>query len=420
MVRQAHHDIKNRKVSPVERCNDSLNPSKGRGRHRRLEGVMQLCQVTFSTAPPKFREYGNAGGRAPQEGVPNNSRDGCGVSYVAESRITNHKNERNQKVMKKFIKSVTVLTMFSLVLSTVSMVGATSANVNTSLNQDAGGGIPPIVKAKWEMNGPWSSLLGTDASTAAGAQFTPPGVWNGVKKISFCAIVTDPDGVSDINAVYADIYYPQGRAFHPVAGVDNNNAGGGLVNTTSTTQYFTDPDFDYGQNGCGLQVGDEILLTKLTKEQGISLFCTKIKNNNSNLTTFNTGYNYEEICAPTGELEKETAYVYCGDRDISYEDPDGSYLVKVFAQDKAGVSSTILENHFDYLPLTAFAVDFTGVSYGNVKLLTHKIISGDLTFGTANLPTVRNLGNTRLQMNVWQDDMGLGTTNGQPNVQYDA
>ena len=23
-------------------------------------------------------------------------------------------------------------------------------------------------------------------------------------------------------------------------------------------------------------------------------------------------------------------------------------------------------------------------------------------------------------MNVWQDDMGLGTTNGQPNVQYDA
>lgn len=319
--------------------------------------------------------------------------------------------------MKKFIKSFTILTMFSLVLSTVSMVGAT--NVNTSLNQDAGGGIAPIVKAKWEMNGPWTSLFGTDASTAAGAQFSPSGQFEVSKKISFCAVVTDPDGVSDINAVYADIFYPQDRAFHPVAGVDNSNAGGGIL-ANNSTQYFTDPDLDFGENGCGLPVGDEILLTKLTKAQGISLFCTKIQNNNNNLPTFNTNYNYNEICSPTGELEKETAYVYCGDRNISYEDPDGSYLVKVFAQDKAGMSSTILENHFDYLPLTGFEVDFSSVDYGNVKLNTHKIISGDLTFGTANLPTIRNLGNVRLQINITQDDMGLGTTNGLPNVQYDA
>jgi hypothetical protein len=89
--------------------------------------------------------------------------------------------------------------------------------------------------------------------------------------------------------------------------------------------------------------------------------------------------------------------------------------------DKAGVLSDVASNHFRYVPLTSYEVDFNSVSYGNVKLNTHKRISGDKTFSMNDgLPTVRNTGNTRLYMGVMQDDMGLGTTDSVYNVKYDA
>ena len=73
------------------------------------------------------------------------------------------------------------------------------------------------------------------------------------------------------------------------------------------------------------------------------------------------------------------------------------------------------------LPLTGYEVDFTSVDYGAVKLNTHKLISGDITFDPNGVkPSVRNVGNTRLYMEVLQNDMGLGTTDGQWNVEYDA
>ena len=144
---------------------------------------------------------------------------------------------------------------------------------------------------------------------------------------------------------------------------------------------------------------------------------------NYHLPTFNAGYDYDEICAPDGELMKETAKVYCKHTFLKWEDPAGDYRVQVHAADKFGVDSVPLNNTFYYRPLTAFETDFTSVAYGDVKLDTHKIINGDLTFGTSDKPTVRNVGNTRLQMTVWQDDMGLGKTiNGDEwwNVSWDA
>jgi len=91
--------------------------------------------------------------------------------------------------------------------------------------------------------------------------------------------------------------------------------------------------------------------------------------------------------------------------------------------DQAGNSSDVLTNNFTYQSLTAFEKDFTSVNYGQVLLDTHKKIAGDTVFdvaGSSLYPTVRNLGNTRLNMNVAQDDMGLGMSSGSWNVRYDA
>lgn len=298
--------------------------------------------------------------------------------------------------MKKLFAFSMILAM-SLSISSLAL----ATTVTTGLIQDTTGGANPIVKAKWEMNSEKDAngkYLDGDDSTAAGAQFAPSGVKDKSRKITLCAIVTDPDGLADIQNVYADVFYPENIAL-----------GDSHV-----------PLADQSGLGCGLLMQEDEL-SRLSKADGIELFCNKIRNNNNNLPTFNSAYNYDEICKADGELMKETAAVYCADKNLSYEDPSGDYKVWAVAQDKNGLQG-ILENHFKYLPLTAFETDFTNVNYGNVRLNTHKIISGNLIWEPTSsvAPTVRNVGNTRLIMQVKQDDMGLGQTNGIYNVKYDA
>jgi hypothetical protein len=223
----------------------------------------------------------------------------------------------------------------------------------------------------------------------------PSGEYQVNKTIGLCAIVTDEDGLADIDNVYVDVFYPDGIALGDSHVALEDQSG----------------------LGCG-ELMQEDTLTRLSKADGLELFCNKVRNENTNLPTFNQGYDYEEICKLDGELQKETAAVYCGVKDLSYEDPSGEYKVWAVAQDGNGLQG-ILENYFSYLPLTAFETDFTSVNYGNVRLNTHKIISGDLTWG-GEKATVRNVGNTRLAMRVWQDDMGLGKTDGIWNVKYDG
>jgi len=207
----------------------------------------------------------------------------------------------------------------------------------------------------------------TDDSIAAGAQFNASGVFQGNKTIRVCAIVTDPDGVADIQGVYTDVYYPTGIA------VGDSHVKLPTQDGSTTA-------------GCGVLMQEDTL-TKLSKTDGINLFCNQVQQLNNNLPTFNPSYNYSDICKADGELMKETAYVACTNKVISYEDPAGSYKVTAVAQDASSLTGT-LDNSFDYLPVTAFQTDFTSINYGNVKLNTHKIINGDLTWG-GSLATVR-------------------------------
>jgi len=282
---------------------------------------------------------------------------------------------------------------------------AANGAVTTSLNKDTTGGAEPIVKAKWEANVDQC----TDESTSAGAQFDATGQYEGHRDIALCAIVTDEDGLADVESVYADVFYPE------VELGDHHTA-------------LTDQSGD----GCGFLMQEDSM-QRLDKLVGYDLFCNSVHNNNYNLPTFNSTYfsdlsinttdgMYNEICAADGELMKETAAVYCTEKTISYEDPSGDYEVWAVAQDKNGQQGKLV-NHFTYLPTTAFEVDFTSIDYGNVRLNTHKIISGDLTWDEKpgiNNASVRNVGNTRLAMQVWQDDMNLGKTDGNYNVKYDA
>jgi len=347
------------------------------------------------------------------------------------------------------MKKVIILTLvFALVFGiSGTFAGFTppsaNASIGTSLTRDdAGAGASrPIIKAKWEMKGPcfsgstWNNCStvgeGEDALGDEYAQFNAPGVWDDVMNYTVCAIVTDPNGVGTINGVYADIYYPASVAFHPESNTPyNDKINGGPLTPT-------DPGPDYGKSGCGAFI-EENTLKPLSMSDGYDLFCNHINGSNNNLPTFYGGYNYNDICGDgtnEGQLVKQTAKVYCDDKTLKWEDPAGNYKVEVFAIDSSGNFSYTTSpdyNHFTYRETLGFQVDFDAVDYGTVALSNpgdeHKKIAGDLTWDTMagvagtndNPASVRNIGNVRLNMLVKQNDMGLGQSSGQWNVEYDA
>jgi hypothetical protein len=239
----------------------------------------------------------------------------------------------------------------------------------TEVTVTAGGGSPPIVKCKWETP--------DDGDTGPGTQVLPSGTYQVYKEVHFWAVVTDPEGVETVSNVFVDVYHP--------AGPPENGS------------------FKY-----------QLELLEVDQAAGITAFENAWT---GDLITFNTGHDYDSVLH---QLQQGLARVYEGTQVLSYHQPAGDYQVKVKAYDLPGNPSVVLTNYFTYVAVTAMELDFTTVNYGTVQMSINKWIGGDQTFGTANLPTVRNVGNTNLQITIVQDDMGLGDTSGEPNVIYDA
>lgn len=305
------------------------------------------------------------------------------------------------KTLKKF---VALMTLASLVLGPASALAET---VITKLEQDGGStqDSAPVIIAKWEMDGPVASLTGTDAATTAGSQMAASGQCGVHKTMSICGIVTDPNGKDDIKNVYGDVYYP-----------DAVRLGDSHVDPITGNLREVQE--------CGEMVR-ECTMTKLTATNAFDLFCNKIRNNNNNLPTWAANYNYANVCDTTNEgvLAKETAYVYCCDFTLSYEDPNGLYTVKVWGTDTSDYNSVPLENEMNYLATTAFDIDFTNIDYGKVKTGVWQEVPGNTTWATTagvNGASVKNCGNTRLQMGVQQNDMGIKDPDGTSYVQYKA
>jgi hypothetical protein len=306
--------------------------------------------------------------------------------------------------MKTLKKYVAMLAMASLVLGPVQALAET---VTTGLQQDGGSTqtSAPVVIAKWEMDGPVASLTGTDAETTAKSQMAASGQCGVHKTMRICGIVADPNGKEDIKNAYGDVYYPN------AVRLGNSHVDPITGNLREVQQ-------------CGEMVR-ECTMTKLTPANAFDLFCNKIRNNNNNLPEWAANYNYANVCdtANEGVLAKETAYVYCCDFTLSYEDPNGAYTVKVWANDQSDYNSVPLENTMTYLATTAFDIDFTGIDYGKVKTGVWQEVPGNTTWATTagtNGASVKNCGNTRLQMGVMQDDMGIKDPDGTSYVQYKA
>ncbi len=235
---------------------------------------------------------------------------------------------------------------------------------------------------------------GTDDSKDLGVQILPSGEYRVDKKYTACVLIANIADESFATAT-ASIYYPENIAF------DKNS-----------------------ERACG-QIKNEIKLEKVLKEEAIDLICNQIRNDNNNLLSWyeneesGSVYNYEKICGSEGFLDQNKASLFCAENSFSYDDPAGEYQVLVSI--KKGLENLDeAQNILKYLELTVFENDFSDFQYGAATPNELKLIEGDSIWGNSLHPTVRNIGNTRLQIKIWQNDFNLGKSNGIWNIKYRA
>ena len=252
----------------------------------------------------------------------------------------------------------------------------------------------PFVSAVWSMQGPAGQLSGADDSSDPGAQFLPSGRFEIDKRISVCAVISDPDGTNGIASAIASVFYPQAS--------------------------FGKSEHD-GQNGCGLPKGQNMKMSSITKDDAMAVFCGSIRDKNSNLPMFASGSGYADICGGDGELSQGTAGIFCTDMELAYDDLAGEYKVLISAKDERGAVSESVNVPLTYLELTAFETDFSGLDYGKARQGAVNSVDGDLAWQNPrgeNSATIRNVGNTRMKIEISQNDMGLGKTEGVWNIKY--
>jgi len=291
-------------------------------------------------------------------------------------------------------------------ISIYESVGPTQT-AGSSVTIQTGGGTDPVVKCKWEQD-TTASLEDGDPThieyspdVTANAQFLPPLTKGGKKMIRYFAVVTDAEDGGNVDQVYADVYHPK----------------------DSPPPYSTSDDprgayFKY-------EIPFSSLAGDYTAEEKAAEIDFLNDAYNAHLIKFQSGYDIDDI---RYELEKGTASLWMGQKEIDYEQPAGDYTVNAYAIDQTSNISEVLVNFFNYVPVAGVEVDFSSVNYGSVRLGVEKMVTGDTVWDTPldaapspNPATVRNIGNTWAHVTIYQTDMGFGKDgNGNWNVMFDA
>jgi hypothetical protein len=280
----------------------------------------------------------------------------------------------------------------------------TTATITGSAGGGGSGNSPPIIKCKWEYDldvsidldpecgGPCPDCHDGDywlhdaCCCTAGLQVKP--ILYGAVNVGYFAVVTDPEGVEHVDSVYADIWHPDGTFKYQIELFPLGFGSGGAYDKTVALDAW---DHVYGCHS------DLIKFGTFTPAPGLTI--------------------PEDI---RDELNQEEAYLYYGTAQIDYCQPGGWYYVGVRALDGYDAWCDYLFNRYWYIPTAGIAVDFTSINYGTVAEGSNKWVGGDQDFTTTSKPTVRNIGNTPLQLYVYQDDMGFGKTAGNWNVEFDV
>ena len=122
---------------------------------------------------------------------------------------------------------------------------------------------------------------------------------------------------------------------------------------------------------------------------------------NANMVYWAPGYDLAEVAYELNDCN--TAAVYSNSIEIGYCDPAGEYLVQVWALDIGGKTSEMFFNEFEILRLACCEYDFSSINWNTIKLGGHQVVSGDKDMATTTRPTVENMGNIDILINVKED-----------------
>jgi hypothetical protein len=278
---------------------------------------------------------------------------------------------------------------------TITIYPTVLPGVGTGVGISGGSGDEPIVKAKWETTCSQDSTAenGDPSHHCPGTQVYPPVSYGADQPICFWAVVAD-NPITDVSVVSVDVYHPDFGSCSP------------FDPTVLKFEVVLHPLNDALADG---------IITEAEATNALLAYNNAVL---AGLVTINDAISPTDV---TDELAQGEAYLWVGCYVLSYHQPWGCYYVDAFAIDAGPVApESHLTNYFFYIPVTAFEIDFTSVNYGDIT--SNGTVSGDNIFGTCDHPTMRNLGNTWLHLEIQQDDMGFGFDSGSGtwNVNYDV
>lgn len=274
-------------------------------------------------------------------------------------------------------KITTILVAFAMVLmvSIVPIVAQAVDPVTTNVTVGTGGGDAPIIKGVWEQDQTADKEDGDTAHLVANPQFLPSCEYEIDKLIDYYAIATDAQDGPNLAQVWVDVYHPDGSFKYELVLANK-------ITDTATAMALIQDASDKG------------------------------------LITLGDGYTLAEIQI---EFQQGAVALYYDTHIIDYEQQAGEYTANFVALD-TNSNSVVFSNNFDYIPTTCFSIDNDNVQYPSLGVGDHVFYHGNTNYSIGDgAMTVRNLGNTNLNILVGQDDMDFGQQVGPMwNVQYDG
>ncbi|MBI4453202.1 lamin tail domain-containing protein [Candidatus Woesearchaeota archaeon] len=98
--------------------------------------------------------------------------------------------------------------------------------------------------------------------------------------------------------------------------------------------------------------------------------------------------------------------LFSGNIIMNYYDTPEKYNIVLTAKDSSNENSE-KSIEFEYLSVVSFDIDAEQLVFDNVKNKEVKEINGDANFSTKTTPTLKNLGNTKLEVGVYSNSLAL-------------
>jgi hypothetical protein len=216
----------------------------------------------------------------------------------------------------------------------------------------AGSGSPPTIQYLW--------VLPDEDSTEAGTQVNiiPSNTRN---DIYACIVVSDPQGRDDIKNVWVDVEHPD------------------------CTRDSSCGEFKYQVHAEKLDIEEDYQEIEQCKADAVE--AGLITQQDADLIDYQI-------------FDQPAWYMYKVYLPMEYHQPTGWYHAEGFASDTIGQVSYRKDAYYEWVAATYLELDFTNLDFGVLQPSVYAVIQGDTDMSTSNAPTVKNEGNTLIDVDL--------------------